>query len=133
MIIRTSNSVKHCNIFQRNTTTTILLVPTVVWVWPFKNVIKQLVPFEFDLCNINRLDIPEEFNRIWILSQQNTLIICLNCQDMFGRGLNQQPSADESNVLPLSYLDWYGWWARYIKCSQLTLYIMLGMYVCYVT
>ena len=37
--------------------------------------------------------------------KQNTVIICVNCQDRSDRGLNPRPSANESSALPLSLTD----------------------------
>ena len=64
----------------------------------------MVVHCELYLCNINRLDVPEEVHLIWI-SQSTEDSNFLNCQDMNDRGLNTRPSANESNALPLSYLD----------------------------
>ena len=64
-----------------------------------------MVNCELYLCNTNRLDIPEVHILYGHLCQQNTVIICLNCQDRIDRGLNPRRSTNESNALLLSYLE----------------------------
>ena len=69
----------------------------------------MVVHCELYLRSINRLDIPElAIHLIWISQlTEYSNYICLNCQDRNNRGLNPRPSANESNHLPLSYLEFY--------------------------
>ena len=46
----------------------------------------MVVYCELYLCNINRLNVPEEVH------QQSAVIICLKCQDRIDRGLNPRRS-----------------------------------------
>ena len=65
-----------------------------------------VVHCELYLCNI--IDRLYRKKLIWngYLSQWNTVIIRLNCKDRNDRELNPRRSANISNALPLSYLDW---------------------------
>ena len=58
----------------------------------------MVVQCEHYLCNMHKLDILEEGSSYMNISV--ILIVCLNCQDRKGRGLNTRPSADEYNDLP---------------------------------
>ena len=47
-------------------------------------VFKMVVQCELYLCNINRLDIPEEVHLIWISQSTEYNNICIHCQDRPG-------------------------------------------------
>ena len=65
-------------------------------------VFKIVVHCELYLCNINRLDVPEEDHLIWI-SQSTEYSNDMSLKDRNDRGLNTRPYNNGSNTLPLSY------------------------------
>ena len=66
----------------------------------------MVVHCELYLCNINSIDILVEIHLIWISHSTEYSNYMSYCQYRNDLGLNPQPSSNESNALPLSYLDW---------------------------
>ena len=67
-------------------------------------ILKWWLTGSFYLCNINRLDLPEEVHLVWQSTEYSNYMS--NCQDRIDRGLNSRRTSNEFNALPLIKLQW---------------------------